>query len=266
MHQVYLAGSSLAVSRLAFGTASLHHVGARERDRLIGIAVDLGISHFDTSPYYGNGIGEIALAALDRRISVATKVGLYPPGGAHGSRLRLYANRALGRILPEVTRPLVDFSVEHARRSLDGSLRRLRRERVDILFLHEPRQELIATHEWQKWLDDERDRVGLVGIAGELSALLPLVADGCPLARVIQTRALPHGAETQALLMHGRAPHITYGHLAPCKDKAAVAAAIRGAMAVEPERVMLVSTRRPGRLAEIVRAAQLDNSRTRLRA
>src|SRR5262245_3058402 len=104
MHQVYLAGSSLAVSRLAFGTASLHHVGARERARLIGIAVDLGISHFDTSPYYGNGIGESALAALDRHISVATKVGLYPPGGAHGSRLRLYANRALGRILPEVTR------------------------------------------------------------------------------------------------------------------------------------------------------------------
>jgi len=268
MQQLYLAGSRMAVSRLAFGTASLHHVGARDRDRLIGTAVDFGISHFDTSPYYGNGIGEIGLAALDRRMTVATKVGLYPPGGAHGSRLRLYANRALGRILPQVTRPQVDFSVARARRSLDDSLRRLRRERVDLLFLHEPRQELIATQEWQKWLDSERDRVGLIGVAGELPLLLPIVADGCALARVIQTRALAKDAETQALLSYGRAPHITYGHLASCKDAAAVVDAVRSAFAAEPERVMLVSTRRPERIAELSRATQsaAGSSRPRLRA
>jgi hypothetical protein len=265
MQQISLAGTGFTASRVAFGTASLHHLGSRERERLIHTAVDLGITHFDTSPYYGNGIGERSLGVLGPRMTVATKVGLYPPGGAHGSRLRLLVNRAIGRVVPRISRPEVDFSVARARRSLDDSLRRMRRERVDLMLLHEPRAELIATHEWQRWLETENDRVALTGVAGELESLVPLIADGCALARIIQTRARVDGAESRALLPFGRHPHLSYGHLAGCHDAASVGDALRAAFETFPDRIVLVSTRRVERVAEIARLAGKATSKPRSR-
>ncbi|MBC8027722.1 MAG: aldo/keto reductase, partial [Steroidobacteraceae bacterium] len=81
MHTIPLPGTPVKLSRLAFGTASLHHLAStRRRADLLRTAFDHGITHFDTSPYYGDGIGERALAALGAAGTVATKVGLYPRG------------------------------------------------------------------------------------------------------------------------------------------------------------------------------------------
>src|SRR2546429_2511028 len=50
VNTIVLAGTTLSVSRLGLGTASLHHLlWSSERMQLLKTALDCGISHFDTA-------------------------------------------------------------------------------------------------------------------------------------------------------------------------------------------------------------------------
>ncbi len=84
-------------------------------------ALDLGIDHFDTAELYGPFINESLLAdALGEqrhRVSIATKVGY-----------RLEEGQIVG----------LDSRPHHIRIAVEGSLRRLRREAVDLLYQHRP--------------------------------------------------------------------------------------------------------------------------------
>lgn len=130
---------------LIFGLAGLHHLTRPQaRLALLECALDQGLSCFDVAPAYGNGLAERALGLLSRtvphRFRVHTKVGLpasiYPawtdavfplPRGIDtllGFHRRAYFRR--------------DFSPEALRRGLEGSLVRLRKDHVEMLYLHEP--------------------------------------------------------------------------------------------------------------------------------
>src|ERR1700676_1137003 len=152
MRQILLDRTSLRISRFAFGTSRLLNVGShRRRVRLLAAAYDSGITHFDTAPYYGFGIAERDLKTFlagHPDATVATKVGLYPPGGADQSIFSVLFRKAAGKFYPVLSKPLVDWSVTQARKSLDGSLRRLGRERIDLYLLHEAQAHLLATDEW----------------------------------------------------------------------------------------------------------------------
>jgi aryl-alcohol dehydrogenase-like predicted oxidoreductase len=110
------------VSSLGFGCGSVGGLMVRgevaEQQRAVARALDAGITYFDTAPSYGDGRSEEslgrALANLGggARALIGTKVRLAPtelaaPGAA-------------------------------VRRSLETSLRRLGRDRVDALHLHNP--------------------------------------------------------------------------------------------------------------------------------
>src|SRR2546429_8200098 len=59
VNTIVLAGTTLSVSRLGLGTASLHHLlWSSERMQLLKTALDCGISHFDTARMYGEGLAE----------------------------------------------------------------------------------------------------------------------------------------------------------------------------------------------------------------
>src|SRR5262245_44485441 len=128
-----LPGTELRLSRFAFGTASLHHLtSARSRRMLLEAAVQHGFTHFDTAPIYGFGSSERDLApvlAAATGLTVATKVGLYPPGGGAQTRVAIVARKVLGKLYPPLSRVDVDLSVKRAEASLDASLKRLGRER-----------------------------------------------------------------------------------------------------------------------------------------
>ncbi len=259
--QTVLPGTDLSVSRFAFGTASLHHLrDAAERERLLLSAADAGFTHFDTAPLYGFGGAERLLAALfaaRRGITVATKVGLYPPGGADQGETAMLARKAGGKLLAALSRPIADGSVARARASLDGSLRRLGRPQVDLLMIHEPQRALIATDEWQRWLEEERSagRVRQFGLAGEMRRIAPFLGD--PLAAVIQTADSIAGREAQPLIAAGRPLQLTYGYLsAALKGGTADAATVlAAALARNPDGAVLVSTRNPDRLGLYARLA-----------
>ena len=115
-----LGRTGLRVSALGFGCGNVGGLMVRgtpaERERAVARALELGVNFFDTAPLYGDGLSEEhlgqALQALRPTCLVATKVRVGPDG--------------LGDPAAAVTR------------SLETSLRRLRRDRVDLLQLHDP--------------------------------------------------------------------------------------------------------------------------------
>ncbi|HWC01350.1 MAG TPA: aldo/keto reductase [Methylomirabilota bacterium] len=115
-----LGRTNLRVSALGFGCGNVGGLMVRgtpaERERAVARALDLGVNFFDTAPLYGDGVSEEhlgqALQALRARCLVATKVRVGPVG--------------------------LDDPAATVTRSLETSLRRLRRDRVDLLQLHDP--------------------------------------------------------------------------------------------------------------------------------
>ena len=111
-------GGKLPVSAIAMGCMRLD--GAKDSpDRVIGTALELGIDCFDHADIYGGGrceelFGDWLAAHPSARdaITIQTKCG--------------------------IRRGCYDFSKEHILSSVEGSLRRLRTDRVDVLLLHRP--------------------------------------------------------------------------------------------------------------------------------
>jgi D-threo-aldose 1-dehydrogenase len=217
MKQVLLDRTSLRLSRFGFGTGGLLNAGSsRRRQRLLAAAYQYGITHFDTAPYYGFGMAERDLRPLLRQhpdATVATKVGIYPPGGADQLTFSVLVRKAGGTLFPSLSKPTIDWCVERARKSLDGSLRRLGRDHIDLYLLHEPEAHLVPTDEWLAWLDSERDRVAAFGIACDIQRLPPFLINEHPLARVVQCSDSVDGREADVLLKAGRPLEITYGYL-----------------------------------------------------
>jgi aryl-alcohol dehydrogenase-like predicted oxidoreductase len=94
-------------------------VDDRESIRALHRAVELGVTFFDTADVYGRSEGILGQAFSDRRDSVvlATKFGKTYDRGRH-----------------EITG--VDLSVRHMREALEGSLKRLRTDVIDLYQLH----------------------------------------------------------------------------------------------------------------------------------
>lgn len=252
MRRIILEGSGLEVSRFAFGTASLHHIGATAAQvaHLVA-AAEAGFCHFDTAPLYGFGAAEEALGqafANTSNVTLATKVGLYPPGSARQSRLSMLARKAGGKLLPALSRPIADLAVARARRSLDDSLRRLQRDRVDLLLLHEPLIALLDTDEWSRWAEDDAERIGMIGIAGPSQIVAPFVEAGNPLAAFVQTRDDLVSHEADFLTRANRNMQITYGYLSASTGGLTAEQTLRQALRRNRSGAILVSTRSRARL------------------
>jgi len=123
-------------------------------------AYALGIRMFDTGPSYGAGEAERRLGEALARLPpydpiVTTKVGVHSSGIKRRER---------------------DFSPDAVRRSVDGSLKRLRRARIDCLYLHGP-AETELTDKLLRVLGDLRSEgrvvsVGICGRGAELEAAM----------------------------------------------------------------------------------------------
>ena len=122
----FLLGGELPVHRLGFGAMRLTGRGiwgeprdAREAIAVLRRAVELGVNLIDSADSYGPEVSERliaeALYPYPRGLVIATKAGLERPG-------------------PDQWKP--NGRPEHLRAACDGSLRRLRLERIDLYQLH----------------------------------------------------------------------------------------------------------------------------------
>jgi len=114
-------GHGLEVSALGLGCMGMSHglgpaADTREMVSLIRAAVDRGVTFFDTAQVYGpytneELVGE-ALEPVRDRVVIATKFGFQLDG------------------------PGLNSKPEHIRATVEGSLQRLRTDRIDLLYQH----------------------------------------------------------------------------------------------------------------------------------
>ena len=143
----------IKTSVLGFGCGSvLGRVGRGPSLRAMNSAWDAGITLFDTARSYGYGdaetvLGEFLRGKRDRAI-VATKFGISPQNPGRLKRMAVPVARAVMNLKVPGVRNLArrgrpyrasfgNFTVELLRASLETSLKQLRTDYVDILFLHE---------------------------------------------------------------------------------------------------------------------------------
>lgn len=256
--------TNIRVSRLAFGTASLHHrIFQKQRQELLGAAADVGITHFDTSPYYGYGLAESDLgqfmAGRRARFTVATKVGLYPWMFASRRSAGVWMRKALGTAAPVISLPVVNWSVDQARISLHQSLSRLKCDYVDFLFVHEPDITLLQIEEFMRWIEDERIRgtVRAFGVAGTAPHVMPFVAKGLSLAGVVQTQDSLDRRQADFLKDFNRVFQFTYGYLSGREfvdQHEKPESILQKALHRNRTGAVIVSTRRAHRLRDILLA------------
>ncbi len=163
MRRVTLPGTCIKVSRLSYGTGSLHHLPtSRRRQYLLAAAFDHGFTHFDTAPYYGFGIAEQELGLFLKgrrgRVTITTKVGLYPPCGLYSHAHSVWMRKLVGKLLPTFSKPVVEWSIAAASKSLDRSLHRFGVDQIDLLLLHEPSPSAIQLELFLEWFKHEHGR------------------------------------------------------------------------------------------------------------
>jgi aryl-alcohol dehydrogenase-like predicted oxidoreductase len=153
MRSIPLANSTLRSSVLGFGcSAMMGRIGRKASLAALSAACDAGITFFDTARSYGYGESEALLGEflLGRRDSVliSTKFGILPTPTTALKRSLKPVARTLLRVAPHARKALQQqlaaqsspghFSLAALHTSLETSLRALRTDYVDFLFLHEP--------------------------------------------------------------------------------------------------------------------------------
>ena len=137
-----LGRTGLHLTVLGFGAAAIGNLYRAIDDdtalSAVNAALELGVRYFDTAPHYGFGLSEKrlgrALAQHNGEVRVSTKVGRVldaVPAYADLSRPRQ------GFISPEPVESVFDYSYAGVQRSLQESLRRLGRDRIDLLLVHD---------------------------------------------------------------------------------------------------------------------------------
>lgn len=153
MQRIALSGSGPGFPALGFGcSAVMGRVGRRAALAALAAAYDTGIRFFDTARSYGYGESEALLGEFLRgrrdAVLLSTKFGILPAPASRLKRALKPLARALLQLAPgarlAMQRQLAaqsspgHFSVAALHASLDASLRALRTDYVDFLFLHEP--------------------------------------------------------------------------------------------------------------------------------
>lgn len=120
MEQRRLGRTGLSVSVLGYGCGAIGGLMVKgseaEQDRAIGRALDHGITYFDTAYAYGEGVSETNLGRALRKLGAKPVV---------GTKVRVY----------DPQRGDIAGTIQS---SLEGSLRRLGLECVDLFQLHNP--------------------------------------------------------------------------------------------------------------------------------
>ena len=119
MKNIQLGRSGVSVPAIAVGCMRLNGIERAAREHLIAAAVEGGMYFFDHADIYGGGRSESVFAraihmnpALREKMILQSKCGIRP--GQY------------------------DFSKEHILSSVEGSLKRLNTEYLDVLLLHRP--------------------------------------------------------------------------------------------------------------------------------
>lgn len=147
MYNIELGKSGLSVPTVAVGCMRISDMKDRDVSAFIDTALENGASFFDHADIYGGGKSEEvfgkAIKALNREdIIIQTKCG--------------------------IRKGQFDFSYEHIISSVDGSLKRLDTDYIDVLLLHRP-DALMESEEVARAFDElkAKDKVRHFGVSNQ---------------------------------------------------------------------------------------------------
>ncbi len=119
MKKISIGKGEITASDIALGCYRMHTLTVKEASVLIHTALDEGIDFFDHADKYGDGrCEEIFAEALDMKPEIREKIILQSKCGIKPTSF--------------------DFSKEHILSAVDGSLKRLKTDYLDVLLLHRP--------------------------------------------------------------------------------------------------------------------------------
>lgn len=117
MYSIQLGKSGLSVPTVAVGCMRISDMSEKEVDAFVDTALENGANFFDHADIYGGGKSESvfgkAIVGKREQVIIQTKCGIVP-----------------GKMF--------DFSYAHIVESVNGSLRRLGTDYIDVLLLHRP--------------------------------------------------------------------------------------------------------------------------------
>ncbi len=119
MRKIKLGRSEVEVPVVAVGCMRINSLGEMQAEKFVQTALDLNANFFDHADIYGGGECEAIFSkAIHMKDSIREKIILQTKCG--------------------ITDTTYDFSKEHILEAVDGSLKRLQTDYVDILLLHRP--------------------------------------------------------------------------------------------------------------------------------
>lgn len=119
MRYMKLGKSDLQVPTIAVGCMRINELSTADAERLVQTALEGGVNFFDHADIYGGGTCEELFAeAIHMNSTVREKIILQSKCG--------------------IRKGMFDFSKEHILEAVDGSLKRLKTDYLDVLLLHRP--------------------------------------------------------------------------------------------------------------------------------
>ncbi|MGH7727717.1 MAG: aldo/keto reductase [Vulcanimicrobiaceae bacterium] len=170
--------TSISVSEVGFGlwttaTDWWGKMSDAEAVRLLHEAFDLGITLYDAADTYGNGRSEeqLALAFEDRRERVVYST-------KFGYDFYTYAGERKGQ--NEIPH---DFSPAFVRYALEGSLRRLRTETIDLYSIHNAHLSEVENDELFALLESFKDEGKIRAYGAALGPAIGWLVEGCEMVK-----------------------------------------------------------------------------------
>ncbi|EPR09477.1 aldo/keto reductase [Ruminiclostridium papyrosolvens] len=119
MRRISIGNGALTASEISLGCMRISEMSKNDAANLINTALEEGIDFFDHADIYGGGKSEEVFAqAVDMSPSVREKFIIQTKCG--------------------IRQGYFDFSKEHILEAVDGSLKRLKTDYIDVLLLHRP--------------------------------------------------------------------------------------------------------------------------------
>ncbi|WP_410990812.1 aldo/keto reductase [Bacillus cereus] len=141
---------------LGFGTAPLgnmyRNIPEEEAIATVDAAWDHGVRYFDTAPLYGSGLAEIRLGeALSKRnrdeYFLSTKVGRIISDELEDPSTRDLGEKGGLFEFGRKNKIINDYSADATLRSIEDSLKRLKTDRLDFVYIHDVAQDFYGD-EW----------------------------------------------------------------------------------------------------------------------
>lgn len=157
-----LGNTGIDISVIGMGCSgigkNLYRRNDKESLKTLAAAYDSGINYFDTAPNYSMGESELligrALKNKREKIIIATKTGVTSTVlGTLSKKLKYHLRPVRNMIMPfknilpkiYYSQRRSNFSPDFIHKTVEGSLRRLQTDYIDILYLHHPTNEVLET-------------------------------------------------------------------------------------------------------------------------